>query len=97
VPTLLGRGQQAKHEFLYWEFYEQGVSQALLIEDRWKAIRLKATTAPIQLFDLKSDIGEKTDIAAKNPAMVARAAKLMQTARFDNDHWKLSAPPASAP
>jgi arylsulfatase A-like enzyme len=97
VPTLLGRGQQAKHEFLYWEFYEQGVSQALLIEDRWKAIRLKSTTAPIQLFDLKSDIGEKTDIAAKNPAMVARAAKLMQTARFDNDHWKLSAPPASAP
>jgi arylsulfatase A-like enzyme len=97
VPTLLGKGSQQKHEFLYWEFYEQGVSQAVLIEGRWKAIRLKSPSAPIQLFDLTTDIAEKTDVAAKNPALVARATGLMKTARFDNEHWKLSAPPASAP
>jgi arylsulfatase A-like enzyme len=96
VPTLLGRGAQPKHEFLYWEFYEQGVSQAVLIEGRWKAIRLKTPTAPIQLFDL-NDIAEKTDVAAKIPEVVTRATNLMKTARFDNAHWKLSAPPASAP
>jgi arylsulfatase A-like enzyme len=97
VPSLLGRGTQPKHEFLYWEFYEQGVSQAVLMDGRWKAIRLKTTTAPVQLFDLATDIAEKTDVAAKNPKLVARAVELMQTARDDNAHWKLAAPPASAP
>jgi arylsulfatase A-like enzyme len=91
VPTLLGRGSQPKHEFLYWEFYEQGVSQAVLIEGRWKALRLKTLTAPIQIFDLTNDIAEKTDVAAKNPAIVSRATGIMRTARFDNAHWKLSA------
>jgi arylsulfatase A-like enzyme len=96
VPTLLGRGAQPKHDFLYWEFYEQGVSQALLIEGRWKALRLKSPNAPVQLFDLANDIAEKNDVAAKNPDMVARAVGLMRTARFDNEHWKLTAIPARA-
>ena len=97
VPTLLGRGTQAKHEYLYWEFYEQGVSQAVLIDGHWKAMRLKSPTAPVQLFDLNTDAAEKTDVAAKNPAVAERATNLMKTARNDNAHWKLNAPPASAP
>ena len=96
VPTLLGRGTQRKHEYLYWEFYEQGVSQALLIDGRWKAIRLKTTTAPIQIFDLKTDAAEKTDVAAKNPQLVARATELMKSARYDNEHWKIASVPAQA-
>ncbi len=24
LPTLLGKKKQAKHEYLYWEFHEQG-------------------------------------------------------------------------
>lgn len=93
VPTLLSRGAQPKHDFLYWEFYEQGVSQAVLLDGRWKALRLKTPTAPIQLFDLTNDIAEKTNVAAANPRLVARAAELMQTAHHDNEHWKLKAPP----
>lgn len=91
VPTLLGRGQQQKHEYLYWEFYEQGVSQALLLEGRWKALRLKTPTAPIQLFDLTQDPAEKADVAAANPAIIARVTELFKTVRHDNAHWKLSA------
>jgi arylsulfatase A-like enzyme len=97
TPTLFGQGTQAKHEFLYWEFYEQGVSQAVLIEGRWKAIRLKTLTAPIQLYDVNNDINEQTDLAAKQPELVARATEIMKTARFDNEYWKLNAAPASAP
>lgn len=97
VPTLLGRGAQPKHDYLYWEFYEQGVSQALLLDGRWKALRLKSRTAPLQLFDLDNDLAEKTDVAAKNPALVARATALMTSVRFDNEHWKLNAPPGAAP
>ena len=96
TPTLLGQGTQAKHEFLYWEFYEQGVSQAVLIEGRWKGIRLKTLTAPIQVYDLKNDINEATDVAGTHPEIVARATELMKTARFDNEFWKLGAA-ANAP
>ena len=52
VPALIGRGTQAAHEYLYWEFYEGGFSQAVLLDGRWKGIRLKSPTAPMQLFDL---------------------------------------------
>jgi arylsulfatase A-like enzyme len=97
VPTLLGHGRQQQHEYLYWEFYEQGVSQALLLNGRWKAIRLKKPSAPIQLFDLNADIGEKNNVAAQHPDTLARATELMTTARFDNEYWKIGKPPAAAP
>ena len=89
MPTLLGRGEQTKHDYLYWEFYEGGVSQAVLLGDRWKGIRLKSPTAPMALYDLVTDLGERTDHAGKNPERVARIAEIMRTARFDNEHWKL--------
>jgi arylsulfatase A-like enzyme len=75
TPTLLGRGQQG--------------SQALVLDGRWKAIRLKTLAAPIQIFDLANDLAEKKNVADQNPALVARAADLMKTARHDNEHWKL--------
>ncbi len=95
VPTLLGRGTQPKHAHLYWEFYEQGVSQAVLMDGRWKAIRLRTLAAPVVLYDLANDLGEKTDVAAKNPELMARAMELFKTARFDNEHWKLADGPVA--
>jgi len=90
VPTLLGRdAAQTKHEYLYWEFYEGGVSQAVLLQGRWKGIRLKKVTAPIQLYDVKNDIGEEHDVAADHPDVVARIDKIMSTARVDNEFWKM--------
>lgn len=97
VPTLLGRGSQPKHDYLYWEFYEQGVSQAILLDGRWKAIRLKSPTAPIQLFDLQNDPAEKKNVAAEQAALVAKAESLMRTVRTDNSYWKLAAQPSAAP
>ncbi len=90
VPTLLGRGEQPAHDFLYWEFYENGVSQAVLMDGRWKAIRLRTLDAPIFLFDLKNDIAEKTDVAAKHPDLISRAAEAMRSAHVDNEFWKFS-------
>ncbi|MBS0631598.1 MAG: arylsulfatase [Verrucomicrobia bacterium] len=92
VPELLGRGAQASHPYLYWEFYEGGFSQAVVLEGRWKGLRLKQLSAPIQLFDLSKDIGEQTDLAAAHPELVARMAEIMRTAHVDNEHWKMPAP-----
>jgi arylsulfatase A-like enzyme len=90
VPTLLGRKGQAAHEYLYWEFHEGGASQAVLLEGRWKGIRLQRTPAPIQLFDLQHDIGELHDVAAKHPSIVERIGGIMRSAHVDNEYWKIS-------
>jgi arylsulfatase A-like enzyme len=94
VRTLTGRWWQPKHDYLYWEFYEGGTSQAVLLGDRWKAVRLKTTTAPVLLYDLRADLGEKADVATQNPKVVQRATDIMREAHVDNEHWKI---PAASP
>ena len=88
VPELAGRGTQAKHDYLYWEFFEKGFSQAVLLGNQWKGIRLVKRDAPLQLFDLVADLGETTDVAAKHPEVVARITEIMRTGRTDNEFWK---------
>lgn len=89
VPTLLGRGDQRRHEYLYWEFYEKGFNQAVLLEGRWKGIRLEKASAPLELFDLQQDLAEQTDVAARQPALVARIKDIMKTAHVENEHWTI--------
>lgn len=88
VPELLGRGAQSKHAYLYWEFYEKGFSQAVLLDGRWKGIRLLTPSAPIRFFDLANDLAEAHDVAAAHPELVARIAEIMRTGRTDNEFWK---------
>jgi len=60
VPTLLGRGEQQQHDFLYWEFASYEGYQAVLMGD-WKAIRprLKKKDLAIELYNLAEDVGEQ--------------------------------------
>ena len=44
---------------------------AVLLDGRWKAIRLHTLSAPIRLFDVEHDLAEKTNVAAQHPSMVA--------------------------
>ena len=37
----------------------------------------------LELFDLKNDVGEETNVADKNPEVVARLQKLAEVARGD--------------
>jgi arylsulfatase A-like enzyme len=87
APEFFGQGSAQPHEYLYWEFYEGGVSQAVLLGSRWKAIRPKGAQ-PIELFDLSQDIGEHHDVAAQNPDIVRRIAGIMRSAHVDNEHWR---------
>jgi hypothetical protein len=81
---------------LYWEFHEGGFSQAVLMDERWKAIRMRSTDAPIQVFDTKEDLAEARDIAAEKPDLVARAAGFFKTARADSPDWPIKKPAAKA-
>ena len=69
---------QKQHEFLYWEIPAGGGQQAVRMGD-WKGVRQNLTRGEtkIELYNLKDDIGEKNDVAAANPEVVMRIAKLM--------------------
>jgi hypothetical protein len=52
-------------------------------------LRLDRLTAPIQLYDLRVDIGEVTNVAADHPDLVAEMGLLMHLARTDSDTWPI--------
>ncbi len=85
AAALLGK-KQRNHEYLYWEFHERGFSQAVRLGN-WKGVRVGARSRPIELFDLSTDPGEKRDVAAQNPEIVAKFAQLMKTARTDSKEF----------
>jgi arylsulfatase A len=85
LPTLLGRPEQQKqHAYLYWELSGQ---QAVRMGD-WKALRLKPKQKT-QLFDLKTDIGERNDVADQQPDIVARAKEIFTKGRTDSEVFPL--------
>jgi len=91
LPTLLGQPQTHRHEFLYWEFHERGFQQAARMGD-WKALRPQAGK-PLELFELKTDPGEKQDVAAANPTVLAKIEAYLKTARTDSEHFPIKPPP----
>ena len=87
APTLLGEtDKQKQHDYLYWEFPSYGGQQVVRMGD-WKAVRqgiLKrknVNALKIELYNLKTDPGEKTDVAAAHPALVAKMRRTMAAAR----------------
>ena len=94
VPTLLGKGQQKEHDYLYWEFYERGSRQAVRA-GQWKAVRQPMVHGKLELYNLDDDLGEQHDIAADHPDVAARMAKLMDEAHEDHPLWKVPKPKAN--
>jgi arylsulfatase A-like enzyme len=69
VPTLLGKGEQQKHEYLFW--------QGAVRMGNWKAV---GKPGKLALHDLSSDISETNDLAEKHPDIVAKLSDIMQKA-----------------
>lgn len=90
VPVLRGKPQPS-HEFVYWEFHERGSKQAVRMGD-WKAVRL-GPGEPLELYDLKSEIGEKENVARQHPDLVGRIEAYLKTARTESARWPIKAAP----
>lgn len=90
MPTLLGRAQTNQHDFLYWEFHERGFQQALRM-GRWKAVRPQADK-PLELYDLKTDLSEKTNVASEHPDVVAKIESYLKSARTESAEWPIKKP-----
>ena len=72
---MLGRkrgGKQRAHEFMYWE---TKVNRAVRMGD-WKLV-LPESGAPVELYDLKTDISESRDVASEHPDVVAKMSGYM--------------------
>ena len=82
-----------EHPPLYFEFHERGFSQAARMGD-WKAVRT-GIGKPLELYDLKADLGETEDLAAKNPEVVKRMEEFLKKARVDSARWPIT--PAKRP
>ncbi|MDB6034423.1 MAG: N-acetylgalactosamine-6-sulfatase [Verrucomicrobiales bacterium] len=94
LPTLLGQKQTNQHEFLYWEFHEKGSTQAVRMGD-WKAIRPEVGK-PLELYHLKADIGETTNVASEHPEIVEQIERYLKTARKADPRWPLLTPKEAA-
>nr|CAA9254989.1 Arylsulfatase [uncultured Armatimonadetes bacterium] len=95
APTLLGQERrQARHEHLYWEFYERGGARAVRMGD-WKGVRPQ-WHAPPELYDLSKDPGEGRDVAAANPEVVAKIQAVMDRAHTPSPRWKVPPRPDAA-
>ena len=81
LPYLTGEKPAAPHEFLYWRFG----AQVAIRQGDWKLMKArtaggiganagKATIESAQLFNLRGDLAEKNDLAAKHPAKVKELA-----------------------
>ena len=74
LPFLNGEKSTPPHDALYWRFGQQ----MALRSGPWKLVRYDTNvdagidgTSPAKLYNLASDIGEATDLAASQPAKLA--------------------------
>lgn len=103
LPTLLGREQNLHEylywEYFHYNYnWDHGEKknprntfdkQAVRMKE-WKAVRNNLSEdpdAPIELYNLKNDIGETQNVAAQHPEIIKKIEQYMEGARFDVEYF----------
>ncbi|WPJ98228.1 arylsulfatase [Coraliomargarita algicola] len=88
VPTLLGKGEQPQHKYIYHEFIMGDAkpyhSRSLRYGD-WKVVQTSKSKnggglKSIELYNLKDDIGETKNLAKQYPEIVTKMEGFMDDA-----------------
>ena len=81
LPTLLGKGEQPEHDYLFWHYMRYGSrpggEKAVRWGD-WKAIH--QDWRGLVLYNLANDPGETTNVAGRNPDVVRKINEIMAEA-----------------
>lgn len=87
LPAVLGKGNQAEHPYMYWEFHEKG-GRVAIRKGKWKAIKynyIAEPDAPFELYDLSQDMGETHNLASDHPEILLEMENILQNARTDSE------------
>jgi len=83
-PTLRGEAsEQQEHDYLFWDFGGYG-GQIAVRMGMWKGIRRNLRQnpdAPLELYNLATDVGETRDVVGEHPEIAARVKEIMLDAR----------------
>lgn len=88
LVSFLKGGAAPKRDYFYWELHETKSIQAIRFGD-WKAVK-NGPSAPVELYDLKTDSAETKDLVKANPEMAAKAVALMKEAHVDDPNWPMA-------
>ena len=67
------------------------------MDDHWKAVRNLRHDAPLELYDLTSDLGETKNVAAEHPDITAKLEAYLRTARTEAPDYPVKDAPAKTP
>jgi arylsulfatase A-like enzyme len=82
LERVLGTGPGKPHEFLYWEHPAGGRLLQGVRTGNWKGVKL-GKDAPLELYDLESDVSETKNVAVAYPDVVAKIEAYLKTARTE--------------
>lgn len=88
VPTLLKKGKQEEHDYLYWEFCTNNKWGHAVRIGKYKGVSLSKDDE-LELYDLEKDIGETNNIAKEHPDIIELMKKYSEEAHEDNKYFPI--------
>jgi arylsulfatase A-like enzyme len=90
LPEILGKPQPDR-PYLYWELHAgKRYLQAARMGD-WKGVRL-GPGKPLEVYNLKGDLGETKNLAATRPEVVAKLESILAAAHTDSKDFPAPRP-----
>jgi len=93
-PQLMGRKNPSQHRPMVWVFPEYGGQVAVRMND-FKAVRQRLKTpqpGAWELYNLKSDPNEQTDLAGQHPELIAKAETILRDQVAENPVFPVPIP-----
>lgn len=89
LVEFLKGGKAPERDYFYWELHEGGGAKQATRFGDWKAVRLNPTK-PVEIYNLKTDTKESTNLAEQRSDLVERAETIFKEAHRPDPNWPLT-------